>query len=111
MRKLLVSLGLLLSFSAAAGNEYRCDFIAMDVKEERVIIDVKKVTRVIVTKDKILFGLIDDKLSECNINIRKGEYIGSSTQDCFFNTKKKHFMVADSNYLLSYDNCREITYK
>lgn len=111
MKKLVASLVLLVSFGAAASDEYRCDFIAMDVKEERVILDVKRVTRVIVTKDKILFGLIDEKLNECNINIRKGEYIGSSTQDCFFNSKKKHFMVADSNYLLSYDNCREITYK
>lgn len=111
MKKLAASLGLLLPLSAAAGNEYRCDFIAIDVKEERIVIDVKKVTRVIVSRDKILFGLIDDKLSECKINIREGEYIGSSKQDCFFNTKKKHFMVADSNYLLSYENCREVTYK
>lgn len=111
MKKLMASLVLLVSFGAAASDEYRCDFIAMDTKEERIVANVKGVTRVIVTDGSILFGLIDEKLNECKINVRKGDFIGSSKQDCFFNTKEKHFMIADSNYLLSYDNCREITYK
>ena len=111
MRKLMVSFGLLVSFGAAASNEYRCDFIAMDIKEERIVANVKNATRVIVTDDGILFGLIGEKMNECKINVRKGDFIGSTTQDCFFNTKEKHFMVANSAYLVSYDNCREITYK
>lgn len=111
MKKLIASLGLLVSFGAAASDEYRCDFIAMDIKEERIVANVKEATRAIVTDDSILFGLIDDKLNECRINVRKGDFIGSTTQDCFFNTKEKHFMIANGNYLVSYDNCMEITYK
>lgn len=115
MKKLavsLVSLGLLLSsFSAVSATEYRCDLVAMDIKEERIVIDAKKVTRVIVSRDKILFGFIDDKLSSCSIRIREGDYIGNEIKDCFFNIKEKQFMTANSNYLISYENCREVTYK
>lgn len=111
MRKLITSLCLLVTFGAAASEEYHCDFIAMDIKEERIVANVKGVTRVIVTDNSVLFGLIDDKLDECKISVRKGDFIGSSKQDCFFNTKEKHFMVANSSYLVAYGNCREITYK
>ena len=105
--KLVASLGALLSFGAAAGDEYRCDFIAMDVKKERIVINVKEATSVIVGRDKILFGLVGGEMNECKINILKGEFIGNDRQDCFFNTKDKHFMIADSEYLVSYDNCKE----
>ena len=111
MRKLMASLVMLVSFGAAAGDEYRCDFTVMDIKVERIVANVKGVTRVIVTDDSILFGLIDDKLDECKINVRKGDFIGSSKQDCFFNTKEKHFMISNSNYIVSYDNCREVSYR
>lgn len=111
MKRLMVSLGLLLSFSAAAGNEYRCDFIAMDIKKERIVINVREATSVVVGRDKILFGMTGGEMNECEINIRKGEFIGNDKQDCFFNTKEKHFMIADSEYLVSYDNCKEKTPK
>lgn len=109
--KLVASLGILLSFGAAASDEYRCDFIAMDVKKERIVVNVKESTSVIVTGNKILFGMTGGEMNECKINIRKGEFVGNGEQDCFFNTKEKHFMIADSEYLVSYDNCKEKTPK
>lgn len=105
--KLIASLGLLVAFGAVAGDEYRCDFIAMDIKKERIVINVKEATSVVVGRDKILFGLAGGEMNECEINIRKGEFLGNSEQDCFFNTSEKHFMIADSDYLVSYDNCKE----
>lgn len=111
MKRLMVSLGLLLSFGAAAGDEYRCDFIAMDIKKERIVINIKDATSVIAERDKILFGLAGGEMNECKINVRKGEFFGNSEQDCFFNTKEKHFMINSGGYLVAYDNCREVTYK
>lgn len=107
MKKLIASLGLLVAFGVTASEEYRCDFIAMDIKKERIVINVKEATSVVVGRDKILFGLAGGEMNECKINVRKGDFIGSTTKDCFFNTSEKHFMINSGGYLVAYDNCKK----
>lgn len=108
MKKLMVSLGLLLSFSASAVDFYECKARMENLSNGQVISVDRYISNVIVSNEVVLYSSAPGApFEECEVtNKREGQYI-NEYKKCFFDENMRTMFFVEGLNVFDLHSCKK----